>query len=256
LLTPRYRLSPDLMAYARLASGYRPGGPNSGASVAAGAPTQYDADKTKEYELGLKGEFIDRRLSVDAAVYYVDWKNIQSQLFTAGAVPATYTGNAGDAKSEGIELSTIAKPWDGFTASGWVVYDNAVITAAPANSTLYVRSGDRLPNTSKWSENISLEQQIPIPNWSGAKAFLGGDLNFVGDRISIFQATAPRQDFPAYTKTDLHAGVSYASWRATAYVNNVRDVRGLLQGGIGYYLPNARVYTQPRTFGLSISAIF
>jgi len=256
LLTPRYRLSPGLMVYARLASGYRPGGPNSGASVAAGAPTQYDPDKTKEYELGLKGEFIDHRLSVDAAVYYVDWKNIQSQLFTTAAVPATYTGNAGDAKSEGVELSIVAKPWEGLTASGWVAYDDAVITTAPANSTLYVRSGDRLPNTSKWSENIALEQELPIPMWSETTAFFGGNVNFVGDRISTFQTTAPRQDFPAYTKADLHVGVSHASWRATAYVNNVGDVRGLLQGGIGYYLPNARVYVQPRTFGLSISTTF
>jgi outer membrane receptor protein involved in Fe transport len=41
-----------------------------------------------------------------------------------------------------------------------------------------------------------------------------------------------RQEFPSYTKTDLHAGVRFDTWTVNAYVNNVTDRRGLLQGGI------------------------
>ncbi len=71
LLTPRFKISDNLMTYARLASGFRPGGPNTGI-VAQGVPSQYDPDKTENYEIGVKGNFLDRLLSFDASVYYID----------------------------------------------------------------------------------------------------------------------------------------------------------------------------------------
>ena len=76
LLTPSFKLSPDFMVYARLASGYRAGGPNA----VPGVPTQYNPDKTENYELGAKGDFLNHVLSFDASLYYIDWKDIQLNL--------------------------------------------------------------------------------------------------------------------------------------------------------------------------------
>ena len=70
LLTPRFKISPDFMIYARLASGYRPGGVNIGILH---VPQEYSADKSKDYEIGAKAEFFDHTLSVDGSVYYIDW---------------------------------------------------------------------------------------------------------------------------------------------------------------------------------------
>lgn len=71
LLTPRFRFSPDLMVYARLASGYRAGGPNPTSTV-FGLPPSFQPDKTANYEIGFKGAVLDHALSFDASVYYVD----------------------------------------------------------------------------------------------------------------------------------------------------------------------------------------
>ena len=71
------------MAYARVASGYRPGGPNISG---IGVPAQYQPDKTKNYEMGLKGDMLGRTLSIDASVYYIDWSNIQVRLITASGL--------------------------------------------------------------------------------------------------------------------------------------------------------------------------
>ena len=108
LVTPRLKLSADLMIYARLASGYRAGGTNA---TIPGAPSQYNPDKTQNYDLGFKGEFLDHTLSVDASLYYIDWKDIQLQLRSNGL---GFNANGGKAKSEGVELSTQVRPITGF----------------------------------------------------------------------------------------------------------------------------------------------
>ena len=68
--------------------------------------------------------------------------------------------------------------------------------------------------------------------------------------------TSQRQICPAYNKADLRAGVKVNSWSASLFVNNATGTRGVLNVGIGYVLPNAFIYTQPRTVGVSISRSF
>lgn len=253
LVTPRFKITPDLMVYARLASGYRPGGPQLTAVVAQGAPAQYNPDKTENYELGLKGDFLDHTLTVDGSVYYIDWKKIQIQLETGQGI--AYDANGGAAKSEGVELSVESRPLTGLTLTSWVAYDDAVLTQAfPAGSTAYGMPGNRLPNSTRWSANASVQQDFPL--FKDATGFVGAAASYVGDRVSVFQSTALRQVFPSYTRTDLRAGAKYDSWTATLYANNVANIRGVLNGGIGFDPAFAFDYIQPRTIGLSLVRAF
>ena len=267
LLTPRFKVSPDVMLYARIASGFRPGGPNN-LRGQTGLPAQFDPDKTLNYEIGAKGDFLDHKLSVDASVYYIDWKNIQLQLLSAQSF--AYSANGSGAKSEGVELSVVSKPLTGLTISGWVAYDNAVLTQnfvgcsaatglctasnGGSASTAFGVTGDRLPNSPRFSGSLSLEKSFPL--WSSVAGFLGATGSFVGDEVGVFQKGPVRQTFPSYTKTDLRAGVRGDSWTVSFYVNNATDARPLLNGGIGYIEPNAYVYLTPRTVGLSVSRRF
>jgi len=247
LVTPSYKLSHDMMIYARLASGYRPGGPND---ALLGAPSQYNPDKTQNYELGFKGDFIGHTLSIDASLYYIDWSHIQVGLVTPSF--GAYTANGNGAKSEGIELSVAARPAAGLAVTAWVAYDHAVLTQAfPGNSSLTTAAGDRLPFSPQFSANLSLEQSFPLS--TRVSGFAGGDARYVGNRIGEFQPTVQREIFPAYASLDLRAGVKYESWMANLYVNNVTDRRGLTNGGLGYFPPNAFIYIQPRTYGLNVS---
>jgi outer membrane receptor protein involved in Fe transport len=113
------------MFYARLASGYRNGGPNTTA-ILFNLPLRFEPDKTNNYEIGAKGSLLNDRLSYDASVYYIDWKNIQLQLNTPQG--ATYVANASRAKSQGIELSAQARPITRLQLSGWVAWNEAVLT--------------------------------------------------------------------------------------------------------------------------------
>jgi len=249
LVTPRLKLSTDLMIYARLASGYRAGGTNA---TIPGAPTQYNPDKTQNYDLGLKGEFLDHRVSVDASLYYIDWKDVQLQLRSGGL---GYNANGGKAKSEGVELSTQVRPTTGLNIAAWIVWSEAELTQDfPANSSVYGASGDRLPNTSRFSGFLSADQSFPVVN--GVVGNVGADVSYVGDRISVFTTTADRQRFSPYTKLNVHAGLNYESWNATLYVNNATDRRGELSGGLGGFPPYAFTYIQPRTVGLTVAKDF
>ena len=181
LVTPRYQVSPDLMVYARLASGYRAGGSNQGVP---GVPPQYNPDKTQNYEIGAKGDFFDHMLSFDASIYYIAWKDIQLSFIDPQNF-MVYTGNGTAAKSQGVELSIKLAPSRGLAIEAWVTYDDAVLTeafpAAVVAAGEYGLAGDRLPFGSRYSGYVSVDRQFPLASrWIG---FVGGDMSYVGDRI-------------------------------------------------------------------------
>lgn len=259
LFAPRYKFSRDLMIYARLASGFRPGGGVSNPTptttcVVADVPCAYSPDKTKNYEIGMKGSVLDNKLSFDASLYYIDWTGIQF-LQSNPVNFFTYTDNGGTAKSEGAEVSLIVRPVKGWTISAWGAYNNAVLTQDfPVTSTAYGKKGDRLPNSSKYSANLSIEHHFNIDE--GTTGFVGGSLNYIGDSFGIFLPTAGRTRFDDYVKLDLNAGVNHGTWAINLYVNNLTDKRVAIGGGLGTYPPYAFRYIQPRNFGFSVAKTF
>jgi len=248
LLTPSFKISPDLMIYSRLASGFRVGGTNAGTPD---APFVYKPDKTQDYEIGAKGDFYEHMLSVDTSVYYIDWKNIQLPLLTPMSI--SYVGNGGAAKSEGVEVTVQAKPISSLTLSAWIAWSEAELTQAVPS--IFGYPGDRLPNTPRVSGNFSLNEDFPIV--ANIVGFVGGMVSYVGDREDIFSTASPqRQYLPPYAKTDLRTGIKYDNWSANLYVNNAADKRGVITGGIGNANPSSFYLIQPRTVGLTLSKSF
>ncbi len=259
LVTPRYKISDDAMVYLRFATGYRPGGVNVG--VPPGIPTQYNPDQTKNYELGVKADFLDHKVSLDASLYHIIWSNIQVQLqvldLTSPNYGQLYQGNGGSAKSDGFEVSATVKPVTGMILSGWFAYNIAELTQ-DFNAGTHGLSGDRLPYATKISGHLSAEQRFPIR--AHVTGIVGADASYVGDRLGIFQSPNPdgtipaRPDYPSYTTFDLHAGLDFVTWSANIYANNVFDKRGLL--GDSPFQPNALFYIKPRNYGINVSKSF
>jgi iron complex outermembrane recepter protein len=252
LVTPRYKLTPDVMLYARLASGYRPGGPNTNYQT-YGVPPNYSPDTTKNYEIGVKADALDHVLTFDVSLYYIDWKNIQLALVDPSD-GASFSANASRAKSQGLEFAVGARPLKGLILSTWVAWNDAQLTAGFPTDAAYGVSGERLPFSSRFSGNASIQQDFPITD--RATGYVGGTVSYVGDRLGVFTSTPARQDLPAYAKTDLRAGVKYQSWDLDFYANNVADRRSLLNGGLGTVIPVAFSYIQPRTVGFAIAKSF
>ncbi len=253
LLTPRFKLSEDLMVYARMASGYRAGGTNTNAGL-AGIPQQYDPDKTRTYEIGAKGSLFNRLLTFDASVYYIDWTDIQLNVLHP-VVRQTYTANVGHAKSQGVELSVESRPLEGLRLAAWAAWNDAELTESfPSTSSLRGPAGSALPYNSRISGNVSVDQEFVLT--SRLNGFVGGSVSYVDDRRGPFTATLVREPLPSYTRVDLNAGVKSGSWSADIFVTNLTDERGLLFGGLGTSIPSVYAYIQPRTVGVSFSKNF
>jgi iron complex outermembrane recepter protein len=266
LFTPQFKFSPDVMLYVRLASGYRPGGPNQSLP---GAPAEFKPDKTNDYEIGLKADVLDRTLSFDMSVYYISWKDIQLGLTNLDTGVA-YTGNAGNAKSQGVEISVESRPLGGLRIAGWVAIGEAELTQAfPPGAVVsgtYGAEGDPLPDSSRFSGNLSADEEVPLS--TSVTGYAGASVSYVGQRWDVFNSCAaflspgmctaapPRQELPAYARTDIHAGVRYDTWNAHVYLNNVTDRRGLTSGGLGNSIPYSFYFIQPRTVGISLSKSF
>jgi iron complex outermembrane recepter protein len=254
LVTPRLRISPELMVFARFASGYRPGGPNVNAQV-SGNPLTFEPDKTYSYELGAKGTLFDGVFTFDASVYYIDWKNIQIQLDNV-ATFSSYIANAGGARSDGAEVSLGVHPAKGLTLAATMAWNAAELTGdLPMDSDAIGVRHDRLPYSSKFSGTLSADQEIPLTG--SVTGFFGGSVSYVGDRLGEFATTASpvRLTFPSYVSFDVRTGAHVGPWSLDLFCSNVADRRGVVGGtatgasGTGINV----IYLQPRTVGLSLS---
>jgi len=255
LVTPRFKISSDLMVYARLASGYRPGGPNID-SVGANAPLSYKHDSTRNYEVGVKGNTPNHLFSFDASAYYIDWTDIQLSVPLANG--AVYEINGSRAKSQGIELSGQAQPVDGLTIAAWVSLDDAKLTEPfPPGTSLVGTSGDRLPYVSRFTGSISVDQRFPITR--NVTGFAGGVFSYVGDSLEEFPSPGvlARPRLSPYAKTDLRTGVNFNQWTVNLYANNVANKRAEIWTNATGTTPGTQfVYIQPRTLGITLSKVF
>ena len=107
-----YQWSDDLLTYLRAATGYKAGGVNARSSNDG-----YGPEDLTSYELGLKSELLDRRLRLNAALFYAEYDDLQIQQFLAGSGgAASITVNAGKANYKGIEVELTALLTDDLTA--------------------------------------------------------------------------------------------------------------------------------------------
>lgn len=252
-VSPRLKLTPELMVYARFSSGYRPGGINAVGSLVGSNPT-YLHDDTTNYEVGVKATVLDGRLFLDGSLYRIDWNQVQIQV--NNDVGLSFFSNGGSARSQGAELSLQAKLAKGLSLSGWIAYNEAkLVEDFPANGLVSGTKGDRLPFSSKFSTSINADYSFPIGAVTGS---IGGSFSHVGKRLGNFlPAGGARQVFRSYEKLDLNAGIEFSGIKLSAFVNNVTDGRGIVGGGAGTLISQSAFnLIQPRTYGLSVSKEF
>jgi outer membrane receptor protein involved in Fe transport len=264
-IAPRWHVSKDTMMYGRVATGYRPGGPNDlPFDAPPSVPRTYQADNTTNYELGVRTDLLERRLSVDVAAFLVDWKKIQLFEFVqvAGTPGFGINANGGTARSKGLEWTLGLTPVTGLTFTLTGAYVDAYLTSAAPDAG--GNDGDRLPYVPKLS--TSLDGAYTWRAFSDYNAFAGATWSYIGSRFNDFSTTPtatglapnPRPELPSYNTVNLRAGLENGRWTFELYCRNVGDTRG-----IAYYInsttPNyggAVNYVLPRTVGALVTARF
>lgn len=248
LFTPRYKVSEELMLYARFASGFRPGGPNAAVGQ-VNVPATFQPDRTYSYELGAKGNLLDGVFSYEASLYSIDWRDIQTRVNIVGA-SSQYTANAGKARSRGIELSGQVTPAEGLTLSGWVSYNDADLRETFAANVTNFRGfkGEQLPYTTAWSAYFAIDKAFAVTD--EVEATVGLSISHTGDQINTFNlGTAPRFITRPNTLVDAKAGLDYDTWGLDLYVTNITNERAQLTPTIA----NRTTYSKPRTAGVTLT---
>jgi len=259
LVTPEYKLSTDQMVYGRVASGYRPGGPNYSAPGTA----TYQSDTLINYEIGFKSDFLDHKAYFDVAAYHIDWSNIQ--LEGVNSFGELTISNGGAATVNGFETSGQYHPIKGLTLGANLSYTDAHLTQAVNNGDIYAPNGSRLPYSPRLSGQISADYQFPI--FEGWSAKLGGDYSYQGDRASDFASSSDqdRITLPAYEILNLNAMLLNSKYTISLFLKNVTNERGLLSSAsiASAIATPARpldqstvAIVQPRTIGVSMAAKF
>jgi len=244
----KYQIGPSSMLYARIASGYRPGGPNT---VFTGVPPSYAADELVNYEAGFKSSILDGKGSIELAAFYIDWKNIQVTAITAEG--SGYFANGGKARSQGFELSANLRPVDGLSLTGSLAYTDAELREDIPS--LSGKAGDRLVNSPRWSGSAVVDYRWPVGG--RVTAFVGGNFQYAGSRTNAFPADPAQPFYPmkGFSQIDLRAGIETGPISVTAFVRNLADKRADLSAA--YVAPVFQVaQLRPRQIGVRLAAAF
>jgi outer membrane receptor protein involved in Fe transport len=254
MLSPVYHLSDDSMLYLRAASGYRPGGPNF---ALPGVPPSVKSDKLINYEFGWKSLFFDKRVSVDLALYNINWRGIQVSTATPNG-SITYLANGGTATSRGAELSAVFMPVRNLRLGLNAAYTDAYLTEdAPA---LRGKNDDKLPNVPRFNWSYTMDYYFPLPDaWYG---HVGGGYRWVGKRISNVSSNPYSYPEKSYGVLDLNADISRDIWTLRLYVKNLTNAHphlntSYMQNGLTNAVVNLpTAILQPRTVGVEFDVQF
>lgn len=267
-----YQIAANLMAYGTYSEGFRAGGANQAVANESTIPVGYGADTVTNYEGGLKSQWFERRLTLNADYYYMDWNNIQVQGSTPDGL-FRFTTNAGRAKSDGVELEAHAFAGHGLHFGlTYGLTDARLTKGEPVNPGLTESgyAGDRLPDVPAREVNLSADYTRSLTNTLSWRLY--ADYQYVGRSQNLFSpdlanpvtgavTTTPDPGFarlPGYSVIDLRMSLQTDRWTAAIYGNNLLDRRGetnvlwdspFTPGRYTYYIT-------PRLVGLTLTVHF
>lgn len=260
-VSANYQWNDDLMLYARIANAYKAGG-FSPRSFNDG----YNPETDTSYEIGVKSEFFDRRLRVNADVFYTTYDDLQINVFRqtlSGA--ASETDNAGKATYTGGEIEISVIP-----ATGWLIdaslgytdpeYQQFLTVVPPSTTTTNVANQAYFNYVSKMTYNIGIEYDFE-PFSFGALA-VRADYGFQSpkvwhplDALSPFNEIIKSGNYHNLSaritlgKIQTEAGTFEARLYGTNLLNEDQRTAGIDFGALGFANDQ---YARPRVIGFTL----
>lgn len=260
-----YKPMDNLTTYASISTGFRSPVANARAgSVSLVDPNDIvipngaDSDGLTNYEVGLKGIFMDGKLTSNLAAYYIVWKDIQVQANRLSD-QVQFATNIGEAVSQGLEFEIGLYPSDGFSLflSG-SLSDTEITELSDAEAAM---------------SGAELGLQLAMPTFQGAAtarydfkvrdmdAFVSGTASYIGDFPAMFPNVpgnptlpAPTFDYTdAYTVVNLQAGLSKDNWKLVGYVENLFDDKSITYVHPESFVDARYARVRPQTIGIRLS---
>lgn len=257
-LSPEYRFGRNAMAYATFATGYKP----AGIAFVGNTYAPYRAETVRAYEAGIKTEWFDRRLRINADVFRQDFSDFQTTILTnipdgaGGTIQATVIGNAGGLRSQGVEANVAVRPVRDLTLTGAMTYTDAWFTDYRYNATTNY-TNTRLTNSPDWSATAAADYRRSLSADTGVR----GHVDYAYRSTSWTVTGQPDYSrIPGYGLVNARLAVTFKGEQVEvgAYARNLFDtyfstgyqIYGAL-GLLHYTSPNAR-----RTVGGFVNVSF
>lgn len=237
-----YAVNEDVNVYATVSEGFRLGGSNGIApcpdtidpsqQTLCALPDEqnYAPDTTTNYEVGVKSTWMDGRLTLNGAVYVLDWDGI----LLAGATEngsLTFLQNGGKAQSKGVELSFNYAPTDAFNIRGNYAYTNAELTSAAPG--LYTENafyniaaddtggedGDRLPGSPEHQFSVFGDYTYGLDNGQDLVFRVGG--SYTSDILQRVGSIANGETLDGYFLANASVSYQTDNWTLSLYSNNL-----------------------------------
>ncbi len=304
-LSLNYNLSDDVMVYGIYSEGYRPATQNRNAGqLAANQSGVYEGyvvpavavtDTLENIEFGMKGEFLDRTLRLNASFYMTEITDLQVSRFDPSNVAfLVFMENVGDAESNGIDVDFQWAAGSSLLISGAASFlDTEITRLNPQLQGVAVPVGSELPLAPRFSGNIRARYDYDVPSM-GANGYVTAALVHRGESVAGIVGSAAFMDdtgvlaygassglglqneggtfgtvndrtgnLPANTRfvnesatmINLSAGLEKDNWLAEVYVRNLTSEEGAIVQTAGKFTPEATV-NRPRTLGLRLSYRF
>lgn len=256
-----WKPSKDVMVYATVSKGFRPGGINRRGDFGA-----YNPDYLKNYEVGFKTTLADGMIRFNGALYQQDWQHFQFSYL--GPNSFTVITNGPNARIRGVDLdaSLFAGP---FTLNVAAAYTDAktrqnlchaidpTYTCTGADNSIDAVAGTRLPITPKFKISGTARYTQPV---GAAKVYGQVNATYQDSAPSDLRTSFAQQlgDLRAFGQVNLSLGADWEKYNIELFVSNLFDERGDLSRYVEcgvctrvYIVPN-----QPRTFGLRVGSKF
>ena len=253
-----WKPSRDTMFYANVTKGYKAGSFAGVPAVSVGQYVPVTQESVLAYEAGVKASLLDRRLTVEGAGFYYDYRDKQilgSTIvgFPFGALPNLL--NETRSRVQGFELSFNARPVSGLRLRGAVSHINSKVTrsyrtADPFGAIIDLR-GEVFPNTPKWQLSGGADYSVPVSD--ELDLLLGSDVTYRSKAVAAF-GNDPAFKINGYAILNLRLGVEGGKgrWRAELWGRNITNT--YYWNGVSHVIDSiSRVAGMPATYGVTLS---
>lgn len=254
--TIQYKIDENWNVYASAAKGFRSGGFNNTDPT---NPT-YEPESLWSYEVGSKGLFLDRKLDVEAAVWYNDWKDVQSSTYLPGGF--TVVSNGGNVKGVGVDLGVTVRPTDGLSFGGTFGWNDMEYKEVPtdcSSGTCVSASDKEVGDPPDIAVQLSWSAFLDYRRGFGTNSSFYGRADFQHSGDAQVTVRSPLFDniteLPARDLLNLRLGVTFGNYDVSLYANNALDEdKPVVDAPFGVLIED--ISATPRVIGLAAQVRF